>query len=105
MIGTNGLVAMSDDVSHNIESKNISTGLFHRADRFFNISGNGIFFVNSIGSMIERQLKRDERWTVRADHLVACNCRLVEHSKEFSKDIYIFEGPGTLITQVTIKGL
>ena len=99
MIGLNGLVATSDDVFNDIETRCTMRSILNQTDRFFEVSGNGVLFVNSIGSIIQRQLKRDERWTVRTDHLVACDCQLVEQSRELSKATYIFEGPGVLILQ------
>ena len=99
MIGLNGLVATSDDVFNDIETRCTMRSILNQTDRFFEVSGNGVLFVNSSGSIIQRQLKRDERWTVRTDHLVACDCQLVEQSRELSKAMYIFEGPSILILQ------
>lgn len=94
---------MRDDLHPHIES-HMSTGQYlTKTDRFFEVSGNGIVFVNSIGSIIQRELKRDEQWTVRPDHFVASNCRLTTRSTIASKSIYIFEGPGILILQVQLR--
>jgi uncharacterized protein (AIM24 family) len=100
MIGINGLVAMDNDL-HNCIKSHLTTQLNPaKKDRFFEVSGNGVVFVNSVGSIIRRELEQDEQWTVRPDHLVASNCRLIQQSIISAKSIYIFEGPGILMLQV-----
>lgn len=105
MIGANGLVAMTDDVHSRITSQTSMELNPTKKDRFFEVSGNGILFVNSIGSIIQRELKRGEQWTVRPDHFVASNCRLIKQSIISSKSIYVFEGPGILMLQVQLNFL
>lgn len=103
MVHDNGFFATSDDVHHDFETKNSLMSVSKHKDRFFDVSGHGIVFVNAIGSMIRHELKQGERWSVEEGHVVAWNGRQTDKSKEFSKHIYMFEGPGTLITQVMAR--
>ena len=94
---------MTDDVHSRITSQTTMELNPTKNDRFFEVSGNGTLFVNSIGSIIRRELKKGEQWTVRPDHFVASNCRLIQQSIISAKSIYIFEGPGILILQVSTE--
>uniref|UniRef100_A0AC34FGJ6 Altered inheritance of mitochondria protein 24, mitochondrial n=1 Tax=Panagrolaimus sp. ES5 TaxID=591445 RepID=A0AC34FGJ6_9BILA len=73
------------------------------------ISGQGIFFIHSLGAIVERHLQPNEEWIVDNGHLVAWNCNyLIERasssglmSNMLSGEGLVcrFTGPGTVYIQ------
>ena len=110
-VGRGGFLAMTSGVVRDTKSQGLGKGLFSGEGFFVNqVSGVGIFFVTSIGAIIERTLKQGEEWIVDNGHLVAWNCPYtIERSgggfmsgmRAGEGLVCRFTGPGTVFIQVS----
>ncbi|CAF1252507.1 unnamed protein product [Rotaria sp. Silwood1] len=108
-VGKGGFLAMTDGVVKDTKSQGLGKGLFSGEGFFINrISGVGIFFVTSLGAIVQRNLKEGEQWIVDNGHLVAWTCSYTiersgggfisgMHAKEGL--VCRFTGPGTILIQ------
>ncbi|CAF4004840.1 unnamed protein product [Rotaria magnacalcarata] len=100
-IGKNGPLAMTDKVVKETRSQPIFQNLLHREAIFvYRVSGIGVVFVPSLGSMQQHELKKDDILVVNNGSLVAWNCRYEMKDTDTGDSIFChFEGPGVVITQ------
>ncbi|CAF4217107.1 unnamed protein product [Rotaria sp. Silwood2] len=113
-VGRGGFLAMTDGVVKETKSQGFGKGLFSGEGFFINrVSGVGVFFVTSLGAIVQRNLKQGEQWIVDNGHLVAWTCPYtIERSGgSFISGMHAneglvcrFTGPGTILIQTRNPG-
>uniref|UniRef100_A0A914PTZ3 Altered inheritance of mitochondria protein 24, mitochondrial n=1 Tax=Panagrolaimus davidi TaxID=227884 RepID=A0A914PTZ3_9BILA len=109
-VGRDNFLAFSDGVVKETKSQGLGKAMFSGEGLFIHhISGVGVFFIHSLGAIVERHLQPNEQWIVDNGHLVAWNCAyLIEKassggmmSNMLSGEGLVcrFTGPGTVYIQ------
>uniref|UniRef100_A0A914QIZ9 Altered inheritance of mitochondria protein 24, mitochondrial n=1 Tax=Panagrolaimus davidi TaxID=227884 RepID=A0A914QIZ9_9BILA len=109
-VGRDNFLAMSEGVVKETKSQGLGKAMFSGEGLFIHhVSGHGVFFIHSLGAIVERHLQPNEQWIVDNGHLVAWNCTyLIERagsgglmSNMLSGEGLVcrFTGPGTVYIQ------
>uniref|UniRef100_A0AC34FTV9 Altered inheritance of mitochondria protein 24, mitochondrial n=1 Tax=Panagrolaimus sp. ES5 TaxID=591445 RepID=A0AC34FTV9_9BILA len=66
-VGRDNFLAMSDGVIKETKSQSLGKAMFS-GEVIHHISGQGIFFIHSLGAIVERHLQPNEEWIVDNGH-------------------------------------
>ena len=111
-VGKGGFLAMTDGVVKDTKSQGFSKGMLSGEGFFITrVSGVGVFFVTSLGAIIQRDLRQGEQWIVDNGHLVAWTCSysmeragggIMSGMHADEGFVCRFTGPGTVFIQVSL---
>ncbi|CAF3272173.1 unnamed protein product [Rotaria socialis] len=100
-IGKRGPLAMTDKVAKETRSQPRFQNILQREAVFvYRVSGIGVVFVSSLGSMQQHELKKDDILVLNNSSLVVWNCRYEMKDTDTGDCIFChFKGPSVAITQ------
>jgi uncharacterized protein (TIGR00266 family) len=109
-VSKNGFLACTEGIVKDHKSQGLTKAMFSGEGLFvYKISGVGVFFLQSMGAIIRKDIEKDDKYIVDNGHLVAWNCKyvlervasggLISGVSSGEGLVCKFTGPGTVFIQ------
>lgn len=109
-VGKDAFLCATQGVVKDYKSQGLGKAMFSGEGLFvYKISGQGVFFVTSLGAIIQKNMAQGEQYIVDNDHLVAWNCKytlervasggIISSMTAQEGLVCRFTGPGTVFIQ------